>query len=84
MVIWMAVNRITPSGRVLDPKEWLSVITALKASTIFAAYQIFEEDTKGSIEPGKLADFVVLSENPLVIDPMQLKDIEVLETIKEG
>lgn len=84
MVIWMAVNRVTRSGYVLGPEERLPVIEALKASTLYAAYQIFEEDTKGSIEPGKLADFVVLSENPMTIDPMKIKDIEVLETIKEG
>ncbi|HEB83051.1 MAG TPA: amidohydrolase, partial [Gammaproteobacteria bacterium] len=62
----------------------ISVMDALKASTINAAYQLKEEKIKGSIEPGKLADFVVLSDNPLNIDPMKLKDIKVLETIKEG
>ncbi|HGY55791.1 MAG TPA: amidohydrolase [Caldithrix abyssi] len=83
-IIWSAVNRVTRSGHVLGPDERVSVMDALKASTINAAYQIFEEDLKGSIEPGKLADFVVLSDNPMTIDPMKIKDIEVLETIKEG
>ena len=83
-LIWCAVNRVTRSGYVLGPDERISVMDALKASTINAAYQIFEEDLKGSIEPGKLADFVVLSENPLTIDPMKIKEIKVLETIKEG
>ena len=84
MLIWIAVNRQTRSGYVLGAAERLSVMDALKASTVNAAYQLFEEDRKGSIEPGKLADFVVLSENPLTVDPAKIKDIEVLETIKEG
>jgi len=84
MVIWIAVNRVTRSGKVLGPDEKLSVQQALEASTINAAYQLFEEKEKGSIEPGKLADFVVLSDNPLKVDPMQIKEIKVLETIKEG
>jgi predicted amidohydrolase YtcJ len=57
---------------------------ALKAMTLWAAYQHFEEDTKGSIEVGKLADFVVLSKNPAKVDPETIHTIEVLETIKEG
>ncbi len=84
MLIWIAVNRVTRSGRVLGPDERLTVMQALKASTINAAYQLFEEKEKGSIEPGKLADFVVLSDNPLTVDPMKIKEIKVLETIKEG
>ncbi len=58
--------------------------TALKAMTIWPAWQHFEEETKGSIEVGKLADFVVLSENPLEVPPEQLAQIKILETIKEG
>lgn len=83
-LIWAAVNRVTRSGHVLGPDERISVMDALKASTINAAYQLKEEKIKGSIEPGKLADFVLLSENPLKIDPLKIKDIKVLETIKEG
>ena len=56
----------------------------MKAVTIHAAWQNFEEDRKGSIEPGKLADFVILSGDPLRVEPMKIKDIRVLETIKEG
>ena len=52
--------------------------------TIDASYQFFEEDTKGSIEVGKRADLVILDKNPLKIDPMKIKDIVVLETIKDG
>ena len=82
--IWAAVNRITASGEVLGPEQRIPVIEALRAATINGAYQLFEEETKGSIEVGKLADFVVLSDNPLTVDPITIKDIHVLETIKEG
>ena len=60
------------------------MIDALRAVTINAAHQIFEEDTKGSIEHGKLADLVILSANPVELDPKLVKDIVVVETIKEG
>jgi predicted amidohydrolase YtcJ len=82
--IWAAVNRVTASGEVLGAEQRIPVIEAIRAATINGAYQIFEEDSKGSIEVGKLADFVVLSENPLDVDPMTIKDIQVLETMKEG
>jgi hypothetical protein len=64
--------------------ERVSVAEALRAITIDAAYQYFEEDTKGSIEPGKLADLVILESNPLDASGEQLRDIAILETIKEG
>jgi hypothetical protein len=57
---------------------------ALKSITINAAYQYFEEDTKGSLEPGKLADLVILDKNPLKVETIDIKDIKVIETIKEG
>jgi predicted amidohydrolase YtcJ len=56
----------------------------LQTITSWGAWQHFEEDTKGSLKAGKLADMVVLDKNPLKVDPMTLKDIKVLETIKEG
>ena len=83
-LIWAAVNRVGESGEVHGPDQCLSPLEALKASTIYAAYQYFEENLKGSLEPGKLADMVILSENPLVVDPVSIRDIEILETIKEG
>ncbi len=83
LLIWTTVNRVTRSGKVIGPEQRISVMEALKASTINAAYQFFEEDSKGSIEVGKLADFVVLSDNPLEVDPMTLNDLQVMETIKE-
>lgn len=79
-----AVNRMTESGRVLGEHQRISVMEAIKAVTINGAYQYFEEDTKGSIEPGKLADLVILDKNPLEIEPTEIKNINVLETIKEG
>ncbi|MCZ6718437.1 MAG: amidohydrolase [Gammaproteobacteria bacterium] len=84
MLIWASVNRVTRTGKVIGPEQKITVMDALKASTLSAAYQFSEEDTKGSIETGKLADFVILSDNPLTVDPMMLKDILVMETIKEG
>jgi cytosine/adenosine deaminase-related metal-dependent hydrolase len=57
---------------------------ALKAHTLWSAYQHFEEKAKGSLEVGKLADFAVLDGNPLTVDPMKIADIKVIETIKEG
>lgn len=81
---WSAVNRVTRSGFVLGPQERISPLQALKALTIDAAYQQFDENLKGSISVGKLADFVILARNPLTADPMSIKDIAVLETIKEG
>jgi predicted amidohydrolase YtcJ len=83
-LIWSAVNRVTRSGEVLGPEQRVSVLDALKGVTLHAAYQNFEENIKGSIEPGKWADLVILSNNPLRVDPMTIKDIRVLETIKEG
>jgi len=82
--MWSAVNRRTRTNFLLGEDQRLTPLEALKALTIWAAYQHFEDDQKGSIEVGKLADFAVLSANPLTVDPMTIKDIEVVETIKEG
>lgn len=82
--VYSAVNRITRSGMVLGPDERIKVIDALKAITINAAYQYQEENEKGSLKEGKLADLVILDQNPLTINPINLRDIRVVETIKEG
>ena len=82
--VWCAVNRITKEGVVLGEMERVSPLEALKAVTINAAYQYFEEDVKGSIKEGKLADLVILDKNPLKVNPMGIKDIKVLQTLKEG
>ena len=79
-----AVNRETQSGRVLGEDQRLTVMEALKALTINASYQYFEENEKGSIEIGKVADFVILDKNPLEIKISEIKDINVIETIKYG
>ena len=71
-------------GKVVGPEERISPMAALKALTINTAYWYREEKTKGSLEVGKLADLVILDQNPLTVDPMTLKEIKVVETIKEG
>lgn len=83
-VLSATVTRRTRSGAVLGPDQRVDVNTALKAMTIWPAYQHFEEGTKGSLEPNKLADFVILSEDPTAIDPDTLHQVEVTETVKEG
>jgi len=79
-----AVNRTTRSGFVLGPKERVSPYVALKAITDWAAYQYFEEASKGTLEPGKRADLVILERNPLKVDPGAIGTIRVVETIKDG
>jgi predicted amidohydrolase YtcJ len=83
-ILWTAVNRTSRSGRVIGPDERVSPAEGLKALTIDGAHQYFEEGKKGSLEVGKLADMVILDQNPLTIDPDKIKDIEVVETFKEG
>jgi predicted amidohydrolase YtcJ len=84
MILHSTVNRVSRIGSIIGPEERLSPYEALQSITIWGAYQHFEEDQKGSLKVGKLADMVVLDKNPLKVDPMTLKDIQVLETIKEG
>jgi len=83
-VLSATVNRTTRTGQVLGPDQRVDPIVALKATTLWAAYQHFEEKTKGSIEVGKLADFVVLSGNPLAVPRESIADLKVMETIKRG
>jgi predicted amidohydrolase YtcJ len=77
-------RRARGSGRIVGPQQRVDVITALKAMTIWPAYQHFEEKTKGSLEVGKLADFVILSKDPTRVEPTTLADIKVTETVKDG
>jgi predicted amidohydrolase YtcJ len=82
--MWCAVNRVTPTGRVLGEIEKISPYEALKAVTINAAYQMHLDDEIGSLEAGKKADFAVLEEDPLSVDPMAIKDINVWGTVLVG
>jgi hypothetical protein len=77
-------NRQSASGQVIGPDERISPYDGLRAVTAMAAYQLKEEKTKGTLEAGKLADLVILEKNPLKVDPVTIKDIAVIETIKEG
>jgi len=81
---WTAVNRVSRTGVVVGPAERVTPYIALKAVTVNAAYQNFEERTKGTLEAGKLADLVILEKNPLKVPPMTIKNIKILETIKDG
>ncbi len=83
-LLWVTVNRKTRSGFVLGPDQRATPMQALHAVTLGAAYQYFEEDTKGSITAGKQADLVILGENPLTVDPDTIKDIPVIETFAKG
>jgi len=83
-VLSATVTRRSRSGDILGPHQRVDVMTALKAMTLWSAYQHFEEDSKGSIEPGKLADFVVLSKDPTSVDPEKLSELKVEQTIKNG
>jgi predicted amidohydrolase YtcJ len=82
-ILSATVTRRTRSGDILGPDQRVDVMTALKAMTIWPAWQHFEENDKGSIERGKLADFVILSGNPMTVAPDKLAELEVRLTIKE-
>jgi hypothetical protein len=82
-VLSATVTRRSRSGDILGPMHRVPVDVGLKALTLWPAWQHFEEDLKGSIEPGKLADFVVLSDNPLTVPEEELAKLVVLRTIKE-
>ncbi len=79
-----AVNRTTRTGKLLGADQRMTPYQALKSITEWAAYQYFDEDIKGTLAEGKLADFVILDKNPLKIDPQNLHKLQVIETIKEG
>jgi predicted amidohydrolase YtcJ len=81
---WCAVNRLTATGRVLGEHERIPVYDALQAVTLDAAYTLKMDKDVGSIEPGKLADFTVLEDDPLTVDPLKLKDIKIRGTVLGG
>ena len=82
--MWVAVNRKTRSGKVLGPDLRITPRQALAAYTREAAYEFGMEKTIGSLEPGKLADFVVLAEDPLGVAPDHIKDIRIVATVMNG
>jgi len=82
--IWCLVVRKTRRGQLICPEEGVTVMEAIRIYTLYAAYAGFEEQIKGSIEVGKLADMVVLSEDPLSVAPEKLPEIEADITIIEG
>lgn len=82
--IWCAVKRETKEKVLLDQNERIGVIDAIKAVTINAAYQYFEEEKKGSIKEGKYANLIITDKNPLKVDIDEIKNIKVMETLKEG
>ncbi|MEW6112424.1 MAG: amidohydrolase [Thermodesulfobacteriota bacterium] len=82
--VWCAVNRITPSGRVAGPEQRIGVEDALRAVTIESAYSWQKENELGSICPGKIANLTVLDQDPLTVEPMNLKDIPIWGTMFEG
>ncbi len=83
-LMWSGVNRFTNNGNVRGPEQRVSRMGALKAVTLDAAYSLQMEKDVGSIVPGKLANFTILADNPVTIDPMKIKDIAVWGTVQEG
>jgi adenine deaminase len=83
-LMWCAVNRLTPSGRVAGPEQRVTAEQALRGVTIEAAYSLKLEDEIGTIAPGKRANLTILAENPLTVPPERIKDIKVWGTVMEG
>ena len=83
-LLWSTTNRKTRSGKVLGEEQKISTYDALKAVTINAAFQHFEDGMKGTIEVGKQADLVVLSADPLSVDTKNLLEIDVVATFSRG
>lgn len=84
IAVWTSVNRTSISGKAVGPEERITVAEALKAITTWAAYEACEEDSKGQLRPGMLADLVILATNPLTTPPKNLNTIPVVATYKEG
>ncbi|RZI97752.1 MAG: amidohydrolase, partial [Brevundimonas sp.] len=83
-MLWTSMARVSPTGVVSGAGERLNAYAALQALTTGPAWQAFEENRKGRIKPGLLADFVILDKNPLTTPVGAIKDIKILETIKDG
>ena len=80
--VWCAVNRISRDGVIVGEENRIDCYDALIAATRGGAYSYFEENTKGVLMKGAVADLVVLDRDPTAVDPMEIKDIQVLATIK--
>ena len=83
-MMWSAVNRLSRGGTEVGPGQRITPLEALKAQTINVAWQYGEQDSKGTLEPGKRADLVILDRNPLKAEPKAIKDVVVVETLKDG
>lgn len=84
LLMWSGVNRVTNDGNLRGADQRVSRLGALKAVTLEAAYSLQMDKDLGSIVPGKLANFTILADNPVTIDPMKIKDIPVWGTVHEG
>jgi predicted amidohydrolase YtcJ len=84
MMLWSAVNRTSRAGAKAGVSQCVTPFEGLKAMTIYGAEQYDEADSKGSIKTGKRADLVILDKNPLKVNKLEIKDIKVLQTIKDG
>jgi predicted amidohydrolase YtcJ len=83
-LLWTAANRVTRSGKVLGEAEHVTPYEGLTAMTANSTYECFDEGSKGTLEADKPADLVVLDRNPLKVDPMTIKAIKVVATVKTG
>jgi predicted amidohydrolase YtcJ len=83
-MMWSAVNRLSRGDAVIGADQRVTPLEALKAQTINVAQQYGEQDSKGSLTVGRRADLVILDRNPLKVEPMAIKDIKVIETVKDG
>jgi len=84
MMLWSAANRVPRAGAAIGPGQRVTAFEGLKTMTEWAAEQYGEQDSKGTLEVGKLADFVILDKDPLRVEPIAIRDITVVETVKEG
>jgi predicted amidohydrolase YtcJ/heat shock protein HslJ len=84
MMLWSAVNRVSRGAAEIGADQRITAYESLKAMTEWVAEQYGEEDSKGTLEVGKLADLVILDRDPLQVEPMAIRDIKVVQTLKEG
>lgn len=83
-LLWTSVNRVSRTGVLLGAEERVTPYQGLQALTVNGAYQYFEETEKGTIAPGRVADLVILDRDPLTVEPMAIKEIRVMMTVKRG